>query len=185
MVGRHGEEASGMKGSILVAAGLLALAVPARAEMLVATVGPMTGQYAIFGEQMRRGAAYMAERINQAGGINGEPIRLEIGDDACDPRQAVSVANQMAVEGAKVVIGHYCSGSSIPASAVYHENGVLQITPASTNPKLTEQGFDNVFRTCGRDDVQGIYAANYVVDNKLADKIAILSGNLMKLLKIT
>ena len=63
---------------------------------------------------------------------------------------------------------------SIPASAVYNEEGILQISPASTNPKLTEQGFDNVFRTCGRDDVQGIYAANYVVDNKAGEKVAIL-----------
>ena len=61
-----------------------------------------------------------------------------------------------------------CSGSSIPASSVYNEEGILQISPASTNPQLTEQGFENVFRTCGRDDVQGIYAANYVVDNKVA-----------------
>ena len=99
---------------------------------------------------------------------------LEVGDDACDPKQAVAVANQFVNDEVMFVAGHFCSGSSIPASAVYNEEGILQISPASTNPTLTEQGFDNVFRTCGRDDVQGIYAANYVVDNKTAKKIAIL-----------
>jgi branched-chain amino acid transport system substrate-binding protein len=73
-----------------------------------------------------------------------------------------------------LMAGHFCSGSSIPASAVYNEEGVLQISPASTNPQLTEQGFDNVFRLCGRDDQQGTYAANYVVDNNVGSTIAIV-----------
>ena len=71
------------------------------------------------------------------------------------------------------VAGHYCSCSSIPASAVYNEEGILQITPASTNPQLTEQGFDNVFRVCGRDDAQGLFAGKYLADNK-GKKIAII-----------
>lgn len=144
------------------------------ADIVIATAGPMTGQYAAFGEQMKRGAEKAVEDINAAGGINGEQLVLRIGDDACDPKQAVAVANSFVNEGVVFVAGHFCSSSSIPASQVYNEEGILQISPASTNPQLTEQGFDNVFRTCGRDDVQGIYAANYVVDNKLAEKIAIL-----------
>jgi branched-chain amino acid transport system substrate-binding protein len=144
------------------------------ADVTIATAGPMTGQYAVFGEQMKRGAEMAVKDINAKGGINGEQIVLEIGDDACDPKQAVAVANGFVNSGVKFVAGHFCSGSSIPASAVYNEEGILQMTPASTNPKLTEQGFDNVFRTCGRDDVQGIYAANFVVDNKTGEKIAIL-----------
>jgi branched-chain amino acid transport system substrate-binding protein len=149
----------------------IAAGTSARAEVTVATVGPMTGQYAVFGEQMRRGAVYMVERINRAGGIGGEQVRLEVSDDACDPRQAVAVAvaNQMAVAGVAAAIGHYCSGSSIPASAVYHEDGILQITPASTNPALTEdaarKGWDNIFRTCGRDDKQGVVAGDYIADH--------------------
>jgi branched-chain amino acid transport system substrate-binding protein len=62
------------------------------------------------------------------------------------------------------VVGHYCSGSSIPASKLYEAAGVLQISPASTNPLLTEQGRDNVFRVIGRDDGQGIVAGNYLAD---------------------
>jgi len=153
---------------------LVALGGAARADILVATAGPITGQYASFGEQMKRGAEMAVADINAKGGVLGQKLVLEIGDDACDPRQAVAVANQMAQKKIKFMAGHFCSGSSIPASKVYHEEGILQITPASTNPKLTEQGYKNVFRTCGRDDVQGIYAANYVVDKKIGSKIAIL-----------
>lgn len=156
--------------SALVAVG----AAAAQAEIVIATAGPMTGQYAAFGEQMKRGAEMAVKDINDAGGINGEQLVLKIGDDACDPKQAVAVANQFVNEGVTFVAGHFCSSSSIPASAVYNEEGILQMSPASTNPKLTEQGFENVFRTCGRDDVQGIYAANYVVDNKVATKIAVI-----------
>jgi branched-chain amino acid transport system substrate-binding protein len=142
--------------------------------MVIATAGPMTGQYAAFGEQMKRGAEMAVEDLNEAGGVLGEQLVLEVGDDACDPKQAVAVANQMVNAGVTFVAGHFCSGSSIPASAVYNEEGILQISPASTNPQLTEQGLDNVFRVCGRDDQQGTYAANYVVDNNVGSKIAVL-----------
>ena len=167
-----------MRGLTNVLLGASALALlgggAAWADVTIATAGPMTGQYAVFGEQMKRGAEMAVKDINAKGGVNGEKLVLEVGDDACDPKQAVAVANNFVNQGVKFVAGHFCSGSSIPASAVYNEEGILQITPASTNPKLTEQGFDNVFRTCGRDDVQGMYAANFVVDNKTGTKVAIL-----------
>ncbi len=157
------------------AAALLSLgAGAAGAETLIATAGPMTGQYAAFGEQMKKGAEAAVRDINAAGGTLGEQLALEIGDDACDPKQAVAVANQLVNKGVAFVAGHFCSSSSIPASSVYAEEGVLMISPASTNPKLTEQGFDNVLRVCGRDDQQGRVAANYVVDHKVGSKIAIL-----------
>ncbi len=143
-------------------------------DILIATAGPMTGQYASFGEQMRRGAEMAVRDINAAGGVMGRKIRLEIGDDACDPKQAVAVANEMASKGIKLMAGHFCSGSSIPASNVYAEEDVLQISPASTNPKLTERGLDNVFRVCGRDDQQGLVAGNFLADKFGAKKIAII-----------
>ena len=159
----------------LGAAAVAALGIgSAEAEIAIATAGPMTGQYAIFGEQMKRGAEMAVKEINAAGGINGEKLTLAIGDDACDPKQAVAVANQFAGQDIVFVAGHFCSSSSIPASKIYNEEGILQMSPASTNPTLTEQGFSNVFRTCGRDDVQGVFAANYVVDNDIAKKIAVI-----------
>ena len=113
----------------LVAAAALALAAPsAKAQdIVIATAGPMTGQYAAFGEQMRRGAQMAVADINARGGVMGRRLRLEIGDDACDPRQAVAVANQLASRKVVFVAGHFCSGSSIPASEVYAEERILQI----------------------------------------------------------
>jgi branched-chain amino acid transport system substrate-binding protein len=166
---------TGFTKSLLAASAVVALtAGAAQAEIAIATAGPMTGQYAIFGEQMKRGAEMAVKDINAAGGVLGEELVLEIGDDACDPKQAVAVANQFVNQEVVFVAGHYCSGSSIPASAIYNEEGILQISPASTNPQLTEQGFENVFRVCGRDDVQGPYAADYVVDNNVGSKVAVI-----------
>jgi branched-chain amino acid transport system substrate-binding protein len=166
---------TGFTKSLLAASALVALtAGGAQADIAIATAGPMTGQYAVFGDQMKRGAEMAVKDINAAGGVLGEQLTLEIGDDACDPKQAVAVANQMVNAGVVLMAGHFCSGSSIPASSVYNEEGILQISPASTNPQLTEQGFENVFRTCGRDDQQGTYAANYVVDNNVGSKVAVL-----------
>jgi branched-chain amino acid transport system substrate-binding protein len=161
--------------SLLAASAVVALSAgAAQADIVIATAGPMTGQYAIFGDQMKRGAEMAIKDLNEAGGVLGEQLVLEVGDDACDPKQAVAVANQMVNAGVIFVAGHFCSGSSIPASAVYNEEGILQISPASTNPQLTEQGLNNVFRVCGRDDAQGIYAADYVVDKNVGSKIAVL-----------
>ncbi len=155
-------------------AGLGVAAAAAHADVVIATAGPMTGQYAVFGDQMKRGAEMAVKDLNAKGGINGEKVQLEVGDDACDPKQAVAVANDMVNKDVVFMAGHFCSGSSIPASDVYHEEGILMISPASTNPKLTEQGYDDVFRVCGRDDQQGETAANYVIQNKIGDKIAVL-----------
>jgi branched-chain amino acid transport system substrate-binding protein len=146
----------------------------AKADILIATAGPMTGQYASFGEQMKRGAEMAVADLNAQGGVLGQKLQLVVEDDACDPKQAVAVANKAVSEGVVFVAGHFCSGSSIPASKVYEEEGILQISPASTNPKLTEEGGDNVFRVCGRDDQQGIVAGRFLADKYGSKKIAIL-----------
>lgn len=160
---------------LLGAAAIVGLtAGAAQAEILIGTAGPITGQYAVFGEQMRRGAEMAVKDINAAGGVLGEELVLTVGDDACDARQAVAVANQMVNEGVVFMAGHFCSSSSIPASDVYNEEGILQITPGSTNPQLTERGYSNVFRTCGRDDQQGPTAAKLIKDRNLGSRIAIV-----------
>lgn len=163
-----------MKKALLAGVALsFAFSAPALAEIVIATAGPMTGQYASFGEQMKTGAEQAVADINAAGGINGEMLKLEVGDDACDPKQAVAVANQFAGQGVVFVAGHFCSGSSIPASAVYADEGIVQISPASTNPKFTdERPGPGVFRVCGRDDQQGDVAGKYLKDNFGDKKIA-------------
>jgi branched-chain amino acid transport system substrate-binding protein len=161
-------------GAALLALGALA---PARADIVIATAGPITGNYATFGAQLKAGAEQAVADINAKGGVLGQKLVLEVGDDACDPKQAVSIANQFASKGVKFVAGHFCSGSSIPASKVYAEEGILQITPASTNPDFTDKGGWNTFRTCGRDDQQGAVAGKYIAKELKGKKVAILHDN--------
>ena len=164
-------------GALAVAA-IALMATPAFAQIKIGSAGPMTGQYAAFGEQLQRGAEMAVEDINAAGGVNGQKLELLIGDDACDPKQATAVANKMVSDKVVFVAGHFCSGSSIPASDIYKEGKILQITPASTNPKLTDdaaaKGNTTVFRTCGRDDVQGATVGAYILKNHKDAKVAIL-----------
>ncbi|MAY62573.1 MAG: branched chain amino acid ABC transporter substrate-binding protein [Rhizobiales bacterium] len=166
-----------MKKALLAGAALgLLMSTSAYADIIIATAGPMTGQYASFGEQMKTGAEQAVADINAAGGINGEMLKLEVGDDACDPKQAVAVANQFAGEGVVFVAGHFCSGSSIPASAVYADEGIVQISPASTNPTFTdERPGEGIFRVCGRDDQQGEVAGKYLQENFGDKKIAFIN----------
>jgi branched-chain amino acid transport system substrate-binding protein len=165
--------------ALLAAAATAFASAPSKAqEIVIAAVGPMTGQYAAFGEQMRRGAEMAVADLNAKGGVLGRKLKLEVGDDACDPRQARAVATQMAGRKVALVAGHFCSSSSIPASEVYSEAGILQITPASTNPKLTDEaaakGWINVFRTCGRDDQQGKVAGDYIANKFKGKNVAII-----------
>ena len=163
-----------MKKVLLAGAALgLLMSGPAWAEIKIAVAGPMTGQYASFGAQMQGGAEQAVEDINAAGGVNGEMLSLSVGDDACDPKQAVAVANQMAGEGVVFMAGHFCSGSSIPASSVYADEGIVQISPASTNPAFTdERPGPGVYRVCGRDDQQGDVAGAFLVENFPDAKVA-------------
>ena len=153
----------------------MALSGVAKADILVASAGPMTGGLAAFGAQLKAGAEMAVKDINAAGGLLGQQLVLEIGDDACDPKQAVSVAEQLAAKNVVFVAGHFCSGSSIPASAVYTDAGIVQISPASTNPVFTdERPGPGVFRVCGRDDQQGMIAGAYLVEHFADKKIAIV-----------
>ncbi len=161
----------------MAAAALALTAGVAKAQINIATVGPLTGSNATFGTQLRSGAEMAVEDINKAGGLLGKQVKLIVEDDACDPKQAVSAANKVASQKVVFVAGHFCSSSSIPASKVYAEEGILQITPASTNPKFTDEGGWNTFRTCGRDDQQGIVAGKYLADHYKGKKIAILHDN--------
>src|SRR5215470_7244661 len=166
-----------LAGTLAVAA-IALMATPAFAQIKIGSAGPMTGANAAFGEQLRRGAEMAVKDINAAGGVNGQKLELVIGDDACDPKQATAVANKLVSDKVIFVAGHYCSGSSIPASDIYKEAKILQITPASTNIKLTDdaaaKGNTTVFRTCGRDDVQGATVGAYIIKNNKNAKIAVL-----------
>ena len=166
-----------MKKTLLSAVALTAMVAfggVARADLLIGVAGPLTGPNAAFGAQLQKGAEQAVADINAAGGINGEKVTVELGDDASDPKQGISVANKFVADGVKYVVGHFNSGVSIPTSEVYAENGIFQITPASTNPQFTERGLWNTFRTCGRDDQQGAVAGKYILDHFKDAKVAVV-----------
>ncbi|WP_433767853.1 branched-chain amino acid ABC transporter substrate-binding protein [Pseudomonas putida] len=162
--------------------GFLALAVAtalgvsafAQADIKIGVAGPMTGANAAFGEQYMKGAQAAADAVNAAGGVNGEKIVLVKGDDACEPKQAVTVAKDLTNQKVAGVVGHFCSSSTIPASEIYDEAGIIAITPGSTNPAVTERGLSAMFRMCGRDDQQGIVAGDYIVDVLKGKKVVVL-----------
>jgi branched-chain amino acid transport system substrate-binding protein len=159
--------------ALTVAAGLMA-AGAASAQIKFGVGGPITGGSAAFGAQLKNGAEQAIADINAAGGILGQKLTISQGDDRADPKEGVSVANKFAADGVKFVIGHFNSGVSMPASEVYQENGMLEITPASTNPKVTDRGMWNIFRTCGRDDQQGTVAGEFILKKFAGKKIAII-----------
>ncbi|MGF9762820.1 branched-chain amino acid ABC transporter substrate-binding protein [Microvirga sp. 0TCS3.31] len=148
------------------------------AEITIAVAGPMTGAVASIGEQLKNGAELAAQAINKNGGVNGNTIKIVVHDDACDPKQAVAIANRIVSDGVKFVDGHACSGSSIPASEVYAEADVLMMSPASSNPAMTdkaaEQGWTTIMRLYGRDDAQGRFIGPWIKQNYGSKKIAIL-----------
>lgn len=166
-----------MKKSLLSAVALAAMVAfsgNAWADILIGVGGPLTGPNAAFGAQLQKGAEQAVADINAAGGINGEQLKVVLGDDVSDPKQGVSVANKFVADGVKFVVGHFNSGVSIPTSEIYAENGILQITPASTNPTYTERGLWNTFRTCGRDDQQGAVAGAFIAANFKDAKVAVI-----------
>lgn len=140
----------------------------------IGIAGPMTGAQAKMGADFRNAVNLAVEEWNAKGGVLGKKIEILIGDDQADPKQAVAVANKHVNGGAVGIIGHFNSSCSIPASDIYNRAGIPMITPASTNPQLTERGYRGVFRVCGRDDQQGKVAAQFVVSKLKARRIAIL-----------
>lgn len=159
----------------LLVLSLLLAAAPASADILIGAAAPLSGPNAALGEQLRRGVQAAVDDINATGGIKGEKLAVQFADDGCDPRKAVDVATSFVSAGVKAVIGHYCSGASIPASKVYQKAGILEISPASTNPKYTDEGGWNVIRLVPRDDAQADAAAAMVLDRFAGQKIAILA----------
>src|SRR5450631_3012966 len=158
----------------LVLAAGLTFAGAAHADVVMGVAGPITGPNASFGAQLTNGVNQAAADFNKSGGILGQKIDVEQGDDVSDPKQGVSVANKFVGDGVKMLVGHFNSGVTIPASEVYADNGVLFITPSATNPKVTDRKLWDAFRTCGRDDQQGKLWADLALGQLKDKKIAII-----------
>ena len=164
-----------LSGIAMAAAAAIHLPAFAQATIKIAVAGPMTGSNATFGEQLWQGAKVYADQVNEKGGVQGRKIELIKGDDACEPKQAVALANRL-VDKDKVdaVVGHFCSSSTIPASAIYSEANIISVTPASTNPVVTDRNMKTMFRTCGRDDQQAVVAGLFMLDKLKVTKIALI-----------
>lgn len=161
--------------SILLMVFLLLVACQKKEDVIkIGVAGPMTGDQAKMGTDFKNGVTLAVEEWNSKGGVLGKRIEILLADDQHDPKQAVAVANKLVNEGAVGVIGHFNSSCSIPASDVYNRAGIPMITPASTNPQLTEKGYKGVFRICGRDDQQGVIAARFVTEQLKVKKVAVI-----------
>ncbi len=162
-------------GSWVLAALLWSTAV--RADVVVGVVVPRTGPVAAIGDQVLNGVNAAVKDVNESGGVNGEKLVLDVQDDACDPKQAVSVANRFLQNKVGLIVGHVCSGATMAASEIYAENGDVMVTPSANVAKLTERGLSGIFRVCGRDDQQGELAARTIAERFPGKKVAILHDN--------
>ncbi len=140
----------------------------------IALAGPVTGPVAQYGDMQFIGAKMAIDRINAAGGVNGSQLEGVIFDDACDPKQAVAVANRIVNEDIQFVVGHLCSSSTQPASDIYEDEGILMITAASTSPEITSRGYELIFRTIGLDSLQGPTAGQYIAEKVKPKKVAVV-----------
>jgi branched-chain amino acid transport system substrate-binding protein len=146
--------------------------------ILVGITGPFTGAYADPGIAIRNAGELAISDINAAGGINGRKLQAVSEDDACDAQQGTQAAEKLLTEKIVAIVGGYCSGASIPESDILHRSGDLPfITAASSNPKFTEQGYDNVFRMVSRDDAEAPADVSFMQQFLKASKIAIMHDN--------
>ena len=140
----------------------------------IGIAGPKTGPVTQYGDMQFMGAKQAIADINAKGGVDGKLLEAKEYDDACDPKQAVAVANKVVNDGVKFVVGHLCSSSTQPASDIYEDEGVIMITPAATSPDITSRGYKLVFRTIGLDSAQGPAAGNYIADHVKPKVVAVI-----------
>lgn len=140
----------------------------------IGIAGPKTGPVTQYGDMQFMGAKQAIADINAKGGVDGKMLEAKEYDDACDPKQAVAVANKVVNDGVKFVVGHLCSSSTQPASDIYEDEGVIMITPAATSPEITSRGYKLIFRTIGLDSAQGPAAGNYIADHVKPKIVAVL-----------
>ena len=169
-----------VKLNVIVGAVVAMCAVAASAQETVVKIGhvaPMSGGQAHYGKDNENGARMAVEDLNAKGVVvGGKKIKLELvaEDDAADPKQGAAVATKLCDAKVNVVVGHLNSGTTIPASKVYNDCGLPIITGAATNPKLTQQGFKNVYRIIANDNALGAGLALHAANNLGVKKVAIV-----------
>lgn len=164
---------------LALAAMTMILSLPALAAdtVLIGLAGPLTGPSARIGKDLENGARLaIADANAQKPTLNGKPVTFKLvsEDDQSDPRTAVAVAQRLVDEGVAGVVGHWNTGTSIPAARIYHDAGIAQVAPVATGHGYTQQGFDTSFRVMGHDDDGGNYAGQYAVKTLKAQRIAVI-----------
>jgi branched-chain amino acid transport system substrate-binding protein len=160
---------------VTVVLALLGACTSQRQEVVrIGAAGPMTGDQSKMGIDLRNAVELAVAEWNDKGGVLGRKIEMLAGDDQADPKQAVSIANKFINQKAVALVGHWNSSCSIPASEYYDKANVVMISPATTNPKLTRQGFKRVFRVCGTDDQQGTIAAQFALKTLKPKRVAVI-----------
>ena len=162
---------------LVMALGAVAIAGSAYAAgtIKIGIPQPMTGPATQYGDQIQAGALTAIEAINEAGGVKGKKLEPLLIDDGCEPKQAVPAANRVVNSGAKFAVAHACSGTTVPAVNVYEQEGIVAITPGATSPLVTDTIMPHFFfRTIGRDDQQGPFAASYILGHLKPKTVAIL-----------
>jgi len=149
--------------------------VNASEPIKIAVVGALSGQFKNVGMEFKQGVGSAVQMINAKGGVLGRSLQVSEHDDECNPEKARQIAKDIVKNGISMVVGHLCSGASIAASDVYAANGIVQISPASTAPQFTDRGLANVFRTCGRDDMQGFVVAEHMARRYRTKAIGIVA----------
>lgn len=183
--------ANGLLLSLIIATTLLACgkkeerapAASAGSDQLVVKIGaasPLTGPQAHIGVDIRNGTQLGVDDVNAAGlEIGGRKVKLELiaEDDEANPTKATTVAQKLVDAKVVAVVGHFNSGASIPASKIYADAGIVQISPGSTNPKYTQQGFKTTYRVVANDDQQGPVGAQFAVEKLAAKNIAVIDDS--------
>jgi len=165
--------------ALAVAVGLLAAAASVSAQEVVKIghVGPVSGPQAHYGKDNENGARMAVEDLNAKGvTIGGKKVKLELvaEDDAADPKQGTAAAQKLCDAKVNGVVGHLNSGTTIPASKIYNDCGIPQVTPSATNPKYSQQGFKTAFRILANDNALGAGLALHAANNLKLKKIAII-----------
>lgn len=160
---------------LAVMAGMMAAGVATADTIKIGIPQPMTGPATQYGDQIQAGALTAIDAFNAAGGVLGKQLEPLLIDDGCEPKQAVPAANRVVNAGAKFAVAHACSGTTVPAVNVYEQEGIVAITPGATSPLVTDTIKPHYFfRTIGRDDQQGPFAADYITDVLKPATVAIL-----------
>lgn len=175
MAGRHWRVTMAAVG--LLAALLVTKPASTADSITIGVAGPLTGDFVQFGEQIAAGAQQAVADINRAGGVLDKPLRLIVGDDACEPAEAANVARRLVRRDAALVDGHFCSSASIAAAPIYDRGGTIMISPGSTKSTLTEIGLRNVFRVVSPDEEQARFVARYIGAKRPRSRVAVIGDD--------